>query len=701
MDRPGSADKRAALRRAFATAACAALVAAGLVVTSASAAPAGAARQVVSSGTTSARTGAFTPSGVNDVTQVEFPAQLDTAAGPGPYPGVITNRSLSQGTGDGNSAPGSARDDNNVEFVRGWEGLNMYQQRYARGGNQFTVEPPDQGLCAGNGYVMEVVNDVLNIYNRQGQSVLPDNTATNIVAGAPRNVNHAVDLNSFYGYAAAINRSTGVRAQSVTDPSCLYDAATKRWFVVVLTLESLPNGTPTLANHLDLAVSASSNPTGQWNIYRIDVTFDGTNTGGVNPGPYLGDYPHIGADANGIYLTTNSYPWCCNGFAGAQIYALSKAQLAAGANVVNLVHFDTSGAVNAPSQDVGQSSQPGFTVWPAESPNGHFSTANGGTEYFMSSNAAAEAVTPVTGSSTTYNSTQVVVWTLTNTASLNSASPSPVLTNQLVTVNRYALPPKQHQPDAGLLAESVAALGSCINDTTTPLYVTGVSGCWNLLFAAEPAHSEVISTPDSNDTRMQKVMYANGKLWAALDTALNPDGGPQRAGIAWYVINPAAGTVINQGYLGAQKHDFVYPSIGVTSAGKGVMTFTVTGDSLYPSAGYAPMDAYNGVGLWHVVEGGSGQAPDDGFTSYVSEVGSPPRTRWGDYGATAVDGDQIWIASEYIASACTFLNWGGPFFAGGTGDNLLGTCAGSPGATGKRAALANWSTRISLVTTDD
>jgi len=29
----------------------------------------------------------------------------------------------------------------------------------------------------------------------------------------------------------------------------------------------------------------------------------------------------------------------------------------------------------------------------------------------------------------------------------------------------------------------------------------------------------VISTPDSNDTRMQQVMYANGKLWGALDTA--------------------------------------------------------------------------------------------------------------------------------------------------------------------------------------
>src|SRR5205814_4629061 len=112
-------------------------------------------------------------------------------------------------------------------------------------------------------------------------------------------------------------------------------------------------------------VSQTSNPTGGWNIYRVDVTNDGTNTGGVNPGPYLGDYPHIGADAYGFYITTNAYPWCCNGFSGEQIYALSKAQLAAGALSVTMQHIDTFGAVNVPS-DAG-STQPGFTVWHAQS----------------------------------------------------------------------------------------------------------------------------------------------------------------------------------------------------------------------------------------------------------------------------------------------------------------------------------------------
>ena len=85
---------------------------------------------------------------------------------------------------------------------------------------------------------------------------------------------------------------------------------------------------------------------------------------------------------------------------------------------------------------------------------------------------------------------------------------------------------------------------------------------------------------------------------------------------------------------------------------------------------------------------------DDGFTSYKSQVGNPPRTRWGDYGAAAVDGNSIWIASEYIAEACDYATWGGRFFGATSGDNKLGTCAPTPGAAGPRVALGNWSTHI-------
>ena len=653
-----------------------------LVSTRADAAAQGAViRAIPLGGTTSPQTGDYVPSGDNDATLVEFPGQVDEEDGsPGPYPGIIVNRSLSKGVGKGVSVNSGKKAKATPHFDIGFEGLNHYQQRYARGGNQFSVEPPDQGLCVGNGYVVEAVNDVLNVFDISGHSVLPDNTATNIVGGLPRNVNHAIDLNSFYGYAPAITRATGVRAQFITDPSCIYDAATQRFLVVVLTLESRPNGTFTQVNHLDIAVSKTSNPTGAWNIYRVDVTNDGTNAGGENPGPYLGDYPHIGADAYGFYVTTNAYPWCCNGFSGAQIYAFSKAQLAAGASSVTMVHLDTFGTVNVPS-DAG-STQPGFTVWPAQSPGtDSFQLRNGGTEYFLSSNAADEATHPVAGTGGDYTSSQIVVWTLTNTSSLNTATPALSLSNKVVDVSLYALPPKQRQPGSGTAPGTGVAQGHCINDTTTET-ISG-TGCWRLLFTAEPTHDEVISRPDSNDTRMQQVVFANGKLWGALDTAINPDGGPQRAGVAWYIINPSAEQVVLQGYLGVAGADLTYPAIAVTPSGRGVMAFTYTGDATFPSAAYAPIDAVGGVGSWSFAgPNGEGAAVDDGFTSYKSQTSNPPRTRWGDYGAAAVDGNSIWIASEYIAQTCTFTEFVTP---------PIGSCGGT------RGSLGNWGTRVTKV----
>jgi hypothetical protein len=343
------------------------------------------------------------------------------------------------------------------------------------------------------------------------------------------------------------------------------------------------------------------------------------------------------------------------------------------------------------------STQPGFTVWPAQSPGTTSYNLNaGGTENFLSSNAADETRNPVAGSPGSRSSNQLVVWSLTNTSSLNSSSPALSLSNRVLTVGQYGVPPKQQQPGSGAAPTTAAAQGFCINDTTTAT-IAGV-GCWHLLFGGEPAHNEVISRPDSNDTRMQQVMYANGKLWGALDTALNPDGGAQRAGIEWFIVNPVPGKLAMQGYLGAAGYDFTYPAIAVTSSGRGIMAFTASGDTINPSAGFASIDGIIGVGPWNVVTGGAGAAQADGFTSYKSQVGNPPRTRWGDYGAAAVDGNSVWIASEYIAHPCDYTSWGGPFFAGGTGDNLLGTCGGASHGPGARAALGNWSTRISKLT---
>ena len=112
----------------------------------------------------------------------------------------------------------------NPDLQASFNGLNHRDQRTANGGNQFSLEPPDQGFCVGNGYVLESVNDVLRVFD----------TAGNPLIGV-------VDLNSFYGYAAQINRTTGAQGPFVTDPSCYFDPDVRRWFQVVLTLDVVPD----------------------------------------------------------------------------------------------------------------------------------------------------------------------------------------------------------------------------------------------------------------------------------------------------------------------------------------------------------------------------------------------------------------------------------------------------------------------------
>jgi hypothetical protein len=622
---------------------------------SASVATGAGSRQIPSAGSTSPVAG---PSGVDGLSWPEFPLGEDSdEQGPAPYSGTVVNRSHTHANGNEHGETGHGQKaKSNPELKASFDGLNLRQQRLANGGNQFTVEPPDQGLCVGNGFTVESVNDVFRVFHQDGSP------ATGVV-----------DLNTFYGYPAQFNRTTGAQGPFVTDPSCYFDVPTQRWFQVVLTLDvNAETGDFLGSNHIDIAVSQTADPTGSWTIYRVPVQDDGTQgtpNHGCGLGPCIGDYPHIGADANGFYVTTNEYSLFGTDFHGAQIYAFSKAALAASAASVNVTQFDTHGLDNGNS---------GFTLWPAQSPGtSSYDTSQGGTEYFMSSNAADEAhgdgTTPGPGASE-----QLLVWALTNTSSLNGGAPSVTLSHDTLKVGKYAIPPKSEQKPGDF------PLGQCINDTTmeTPFG----PGCWQFLLLNEPAHDEVEQHLDSNDTRMQQVTYANGKLWGALDTALTL-GGVNKAGIEYFIVKPSSSAtqvkakLDMSGYLGLDNNNLTYPAIGVTPSGRGVMAFTVVGNDYYPSAGYAGIDAKVGAGDVH--DAAPGLGPQDGFTGYKAFVGDPPRPRWGDYGAAAVDGNSVWIASEYIGQTCTLAQY-------------VSTPFGSCGGT--RVTLGNWDTRISKVT---
>src|ERR1700741_66966 len=562
---------------------------------------------------------------------------------------VVVNRTIGRGSGAGTEMFSAEGARGSGTLLASFDGLTHRQQRLANNGNQFSLEPPDQGLCVGNGYVMEAVNDVLRVFDTSGHPQLG-----------------VVDLNTFYGYPAAINRTTGAYGPEITDPSCYYDIATQRWFLAVLTLDRVGT-TSALAgtNHLDIAVSQTASPLGAFNIYRLPVQDDGTQ-GTPNHmctgGPCLGDYPHLGADASGFYLTTNEFNFSAPGFRGSQIYAMSKRALAAGAASIGVTQFDTANYLLG--------GLPGHTVWPAVSPDVEEET-DGGTEFFLSSVAVF---------SSTRADNRLRVWALRKTETLDDANPKVSLDSTFVNVNTYAVPPKADQKVGDI------PLGDCINDTTTTITSLGTpfTGCWKALFAPpEPAHTEVESNNvDTNDSRMQQVIYADGLLYGALDTAVNI-GGATKAGVAYFVILPRgnghAPSVVRQGVLGLANNNLTYPAIGVNKEGRGLIAFTLLGADYFPSAAYVSFDVEQGTGPIQVAATGLG--PEDGFTAYVAYVGKT-RNRWGDYGAAVADGDDMWIASEYIGQTCSFTQYIAPPF---------GSCGGT------RTTLGNWHTRISKV----
>lgn len=543
----------------------------------------------------------------------------------------VVNRTIHHGHHGGlNSMGHASRTKSNPQLAGGFEGLNFHDQRYANNGNQFSVEPPDQGLCAGNGFIVESVNDVLAIYDRAGNELVGP-----------------VDLNTFYGYPAAINRTTGAYGPSITDPSCYYDADTRRWFHVVLTLDRV--GTTSAlsgTNHLDIAVSQTADPTGAWTVYRLPVQnngSDGTPDHGCSDGFCLGDYPHIGADANAIFLTTNEFSLFGPGFYGAQIYAISKRALVAGDPAPNAVLFN-AGDPSVPA--------PAFTVWPAISTGGQYAGAHGGTEYLLSS----DAVFYEEGTSDT-----IWLWSVSHTGAIDSAPMALTLDVSAVGVQTYAVPTSlaQQKPGDAPLRDCFALTGCA------PTYL----GYPNIVYPT-PRPLAV------NDSRMQQVSFANGKLWGTLDTDVLLGDGSHGSGVSYFVIDPKSGGVFANGTLALPDANLTYGTSAVTQSGRGVIAFTVVGPNDWPSAGYASFDAKHGAGEVHIAAAGA--APWDGFTGIPYLGGGRPR--WGDYGAAAAEGNTIWTASEYIAHSCTLAQYLTPplFQCGGT-----------------RGALSNWSTRIS------
>jgi hypothetical protein len=479
-----------------------------------------------------------------------------------------------------------------------WEGVNFVDERTADGGNQFSVEPPDQGLCVGEGYVLEAVNTAFAIYTTSGGRV----------GGVEA-------LNPFFTGDHAIVRSTPpVYGKFLSDPKCYWDPGNKHFYFTVLEIDTDPaTGAFGDSSHVLIAVSKGTTPStnpDDWYHYTLNTTNDGSApmyTGGPQTPsddgcPCFGDQPLIGADTYGFFITTNEFSIAGPEFNGAQIYAFDKDALA-------------NGNLGKPQYVAGGRLEegPSYSVQPATSPTtGSWDTNANGTEFFLSA---------LDFDGTADN--RIAIWSMTNTHSLTTDTPAAVLTHSVMPSEVYATPSPADQKKGKL------ALGAALGEPEGLL--------------------------NSNDDRMNQVVYADGLLWSCLNSEVRTSNGASsqtnRVGIAYFIVKPtseapAAGTVQNQGYVSTKQDNVLFPSIGVNESGKGVMVFTVAGQNYFPSAAYVPIDA---SGVHDGAIYAMGGVPEDGFTCYPEYSPDPPHVcRWGDYSAAVGTPDgTVYIATEW------------------------------------------------------
>ena len=212
--------------------------------------------------------------------------------------------------------------------IQGFTGITDGSNATANSGGE--LEPPDQGLAVGGGYIVEIVNNAIQVFSLGGKAL------SNPLANA-----------TFFN-----------TADNLSDPHAVYDPTVKRWFIEELDYSSSFNG-------FEVAVSQTSDPLGSYYVYKISALTENISACG---GSCLPDYPQVGFDKNGFYIAADLFSNTSGNFVNAAIYALPKSILEQGSGFT-YVYFQT----------------PDFVVQPSQpAPGTPFVGSAGGTEYLMS-----------------------------------------------------------------------------------------------------------------------------------------------------------------------------------------------------------------------------------------------------------------------------------------------------------------------------
>jgi hypothetical protein len=354
------------------------------------------------------------------------------------------------------------------------------------------------------------------------------------------------------------------------NPRATYDALGGR-YVLVATANPREESSAVL-----VAVSKTTDPTGQWNVYRYDA--EGADV-------LWADYPTLGYNQKWIAIQVNmSSIAFANLLVRSEIYLVDKAAAYAGTPGTGAASVLGRGTADANF---------GATQMPA----------------------------------VTYDAGATTLW-LAQTGAGNAAG--------MGTIQLYKV--------EGAVGGETLSTGPAF--TTTSTWFTNA-----LPFADLAPQLGTAEKLQINDTRMQAVVYRNGRLFCA-HTILLPAVGPTRSAVQWWEVNPngPSGSPVQQGRVdsGVATTMYAHPSLAVSATGAMVVGYTRFTTGTFASSAYRYRAAGDAAGtLRGEVVLKAGEA------AYVKRLGGS-ENRWGDYSSATVDpveGERFWVVGEYAETA--------------------------------------------------
>jgi hypothetical protein len=575
--------------------------------------------------------------------------------------------------------PGCDAINNSAGGASGVKGLDAVDSGTLNTNPNGDIEPPDQGLCAGNGFVVED--------NNIGE-MLVFNTAL-------QRQSLPISLDTVMGLTALGKSSGG-------DPSCEYDPDNGgHWFITEIVSNSTEaaGGAFTgcfaaIANGCSegIAVSDGNSPFGPYHVYFAQADYNPNEPGG--PG-LLNDFAKIGLthDAFEYFydeFPQNGSPGIGGGFNGAQEMAFNKKALEEGLpttladgtpNPAVTVAIENMGLLPTPDGTCAAAQDCWFSVIPVQpADSSEFDNSHGGTGFMVGTldfNGAGD--------------NRIAVFDWTHLSTLNSQNCSGCgnisFGGELFSgVDQYFSHGEIAPQKAGPIPLGAECGAAGLSTTLTSCPEGGIA---------------------TNGDNFTQASMGNGEIYATATTEINQtfssEASPElHQAVVSYVISSKGFdnghmALTSEGYIAAAHEDLSMPAVATTGQGgdgNAITTFTLTGNGgptgadnggFFPSTAFGRLTPTSGGLVGSVINvADAGQSPADGFGEYQ---GLPRRTRprWGDYSEVIYmpgSGGRMFFANEYIqAPNCT-----GAAFA-----------LTNPTCGGTRDGFENWGTSVNSV----